>query len=583
MVTTIYDINIRYKLDDRASRGMKTLGRSADRTADSVGRVDRTLSRMAKGAVAYFGIRGASKALVGFNSNIEQAQIKMAGLLQLNTGRSFNSQLRESKELFGALQKRAAKSVGTTSDMVEMASMLTRPVTAAGLGMKDLEEITAGATVAAKAFGIEAGQAALDLEQALMGTLGKKDRFARALLEPMGYGTDTFNKKSAKERADILRRAFQQDGIKNMAAAQEKSFSGMLSTLQDSAERFFGLVGEGLFSELKKALDAANKWVDQNQGKIREFAKDLGETLVEGFKYLGEIVKMMIKHRHIFMAMGGAFVGMKAGRMLGGGVQGIAGLFQRNNVELKTFGDKLNFAAGRLGIYTAALGAGIAAVHAIGQNMVKRADASWKARAALDGMYTASKKMSRARGIDRITASKNTLNSAVNRGFINSNGSLNRGKLLSMAGEIGYADTGRDIYGNGVAFTGAATKAAIESAKNIDQLAQMLDRLAANGHSASVEFERLRKSIAAIASAQSAGSVRSVGESIYATLSGVQGGLRRQASSFQDKSRGVNNVNVKISRVEVASDDPDRFVIGLAGIARKAVTAPSQARGVLRE
>lgn len=58
--------------------------------------------------------------------------------------------------------------------------------------MAELRDITAGATVAAKAFGIEAEVAALDIEQALAGNLTKEERFSRALREPMdsasGYG-----------------------------------------------------------------------------------------------------------------------------------------------------------------------------------------------------------------------------------------------------------------------------------------------------------------------------------------------------------------------------------------------------------
>ena len=310
--TTIYDVILRYKMQDQAKNDVKELRHEVEKAGRQSSMLGRSLRFAAGAAVGFFGFRAAKSALVDFNVGMESARVQMAGLLQLNAGGDFAMNMGRANDLVGKLQQRAKKSVGTTQDMVQMASMITRPVTAAGLGMKELEEITAGAAVAARAFGIQAEVAALDIEQALMGNLAKKDRFARALLEPMGITTQAFNKMAASDRAKTLLKAFRQDAIKDMADAQANTFAGQVSTLKDNLQIALGKVGLPLMQAITSEVQKWNEWIDKHPEKIRTWTKALADTLVQGFRFLKDVASFIFRNRALLMTVAKSFLAFKA-------------------------------------------------------------------------------------------------------------------------------------------------------------------------------------------------------------------------------------------------------------------------------
>ena len=144
----------------------------------------------------------------------------MRGLLQMNMGGTWARNQKRANFLVQRFQKDAKASVGTTQDFVAMGGMLTGPLSRAGASIEDIANVTKGAVIASRAFGVEAEVAARDIEQALAGTLSQKDRFARALLEPMGLTTKKWNemvrktpkKSGANANGCIQSTGSQQDG-----------------------------------------------------------------------------------------------------------------------------------------------------------------------------------------------------------------------------------------------------------------------------------------------------------------------------------------------------------------------------------
>ena len=349
---TVYRVRTVYETDDGASNGIKAIGKEADRASKKTGMLKQALMGFA--AFAGYKALGAAKgALIDFNVEMEQARIQMAGLMQLNVGGTFNANMSKASDLVGKLQQRAKKSVGTTQDMVEMASMITRPVLAAGLGMQDLEDITANATVAAKAFGMEAGQAALDIEQALMGTLGKKDRFARALLEPMGMDTTKFNALSAKERAKALADAMRQEGITKMAEAQAGSFAGVTSTLKDNIQMALGRVGLPLMQAITREVQKINRYFDENGEQLEAFADSAGKLLVDGFMVAKSVMTTIVENKDLLLTIAKAALAIKAAR----GIQGLLGSFWKGVAQhSKVFASTTATASSKLGAFAGAAG-----------------------------------------------------------------------------------------------------------------------------------------------------------------------------------------------------------------------------------
>ena len=337
--TTIYDIETRYKAKDLASGKVRRMSREVKGLSGMWERARGSLRGFTDvwhgGQAIAAGFRGAYQGIIGFNAGLEQSKITMAGMLRLNMGGTFAEQMDNASRLVKQFQIDAKASVGTTKDFVSMAQMITRPVTAAGLGMRELRELTKGAVVAARAFGIEAGVAALDIEQALAGQLAAKDRFARALLEPMGVDRKAFNKLEAAQRATVLQQALTQPAIAEMAAAQEKSFAGVVSTFQDGLETAIGKVGLPLFQMLTEEIKSWNTWIDSNTERIEEMGRTLGNAMAYGFGVVRDAVGFLVEHRKVFFALAKTFLAFQAGKAgvgiakgIGGAAKGIVGFMK---------------------------------------------------------------------------------------------------------------------------------------------------------------------------------------------------------------------------------------------------------------
>ncbi len=322
--TTTYYVSTIYQVHDRSSRQFEQMERAADRTGKSLGLVDRGYGTLAATLSGGLAMVAAKRSLIDFNAELEQSRIQIGGLLQLNMGGEWADSMGKATTLVRQLQEEAKRSVGTTKEMVEMASMLARPITAAGLGMEELRVISARATVAAKAFGVEAGVAALDIEQALAGTLTKQERFARALLEPMGFTTASFNKLDAKQRAQTLNTAFQQPALASMAKAQEQSYSGVVSTLQDNLEMALGKVGLPLFQRITTEVQRWNSWIEANTDRIESFSREMSSTLIAGFGVLKETAAWFIDNSTLLMTLAKALLAAKVGSALGAGLSRVS-------------------------------------------------------------------------------------------------------------------------------------------------------------------------------------------------------------------------------------------------------------------
>lgn len=289
-----------------AAAGMKGFGDAAAAAGERAASAGHKSARSwdaagaaLKGWLVYLGASFGYEKLVVFNSTVEDSKNKIAGMLALTKKTNLSDELGNANMLMADLQQRAAKLPGTTAEYVSMLSNITRPIIDAKLSMKDLEDITVGAVVAAKALGVDAGASARDIDQALRGQYHSVDQFTGKLLGSIGYegeeGRSKFNALSKAKRAEELKRAINQPQIQQLAEAQGKTFSGVLSTLQDSVEQFFGRVGKSLFGGLKGAIEQVNAWLDVHQEKIQQIADVVGDALAGAFDFLGEAIGFVIE------------------------------------------------------------------------------------------------------------------------------------------------------------------------------------------------------------------------------------------------------------------------------------------------
>ncbi len=338
MTSTIYEVKIRYSVDGKAAGGVQGVTDEVRQLGRETGRVTGLFTKMGAAVVGAFGVSAGAKALIGFNATVQDTKLQIGGMFALARHTGLKEQLGDAGRLFARLQKDAATLPGTTSEYTRMAGMLTQPIIDAGLGMNDLVGITEAATVGAKALGYQWDLAARDIDQALRGQFHSTDPFAGKILGSAGFkgeeGRAKFNSMDAGARAETLRSALMQKGMLEMAEAQGQTFNGMLSTLQDTIEQFFGKVGLPLFKAITVELKSWNTWFDGNQAKVDAFAAKFADGLVTGFRAVKDALSFLVEHADMLMMLAKVWAGVKLGGMLAGAGGGLMGAIGRGGGAL---------------------------------------------------------------------------------------------------------------------------------------------------------------------------------------------------------------------------------------------------------
>lgn len=321
---TTYSVRVRYTADDRAAPVVSGLKAGTQQLGAAARSTSGDLLRMGAAVVSAFGARAAGSALIGFNATVQDTRLQIAGMLALTKKTDLSAQVGVADRLYSSLQKRAASLPGTTAEYAQMLGMLTQPISAAGGGLRDLEDMTVNATVAAKALGVSWDVAARDIDQALRGQFHSVDQFTGKILGSMGFtgeeGRAKFNAMSSEKRFSTLSSAIMQKQIGQLSEVQGQSFRGVLSTLQDTLEQTMGKVGLPLFERITREIKAWNAWTDQNGRRIAEVARSVGDGLVTGFNAVKSAVMLIVDHADTIMAIGKIWLATKVGGLVSGAV-----------------------------------------------------------------------------------------------------------------------------------------------------------------------------------------------------------------------------------------------------------------------
>lgn len=344
-ITTTYDIMVKLGVKNRLGKPLKEANTGMRRLSEGAARANKRMSSLAKAAAAVgvgFLAGKGLKTLIDVNAELEKTQAGLRTIIQMNTGSSFANSNVLATGLMEKFRKDAATSAGTFQDMAKFAGAIAAPVTQMGGSLEDLREITKGAVVAAAAFGERSDVAQLDITQALAGTLGAKDRFAKQL----GIDPKSFNKLLPKDRLKLLKETLGQKAIKDAAKSYQTSFAGVTSTFKSNLEQAAERIGKPLFLAISKQLQTLNKWFDNNQAKIRAVADRVAQGLVKAFEFAKRTFGFISEHKDLLMALATAFLAGKVG-----------GAIAQPFVQ---FGSLLGQAGGAVSAFGKAAGAAIA-------------------------------------------------------------------------------------------------------------------------------------------------------------------------------------------------------------------------------
>ncbi len=627
MPTTVYDIKLRYTLDDKATKGLAGVERAAAGASRASSGLSGSLGRLGGVVVGAFGLRAAGSALIGFNSTVEDTKLQIAGMLALSKKTNLSDEVARADKLYASLQKRAASLPGTTADYVAMAGNITQPIIDAGLGMRALEDLTVNATVAAKALGYDAGLAARDIDQAIRGQFRSTDPFAGKVLGAIGYkgeeGRQKFNALGTnEERAAVLQKALMQKQWTQLAEAQGKTFSGVMSTMQDRLQQFLGKVGLPLFQAIGDELGNWNTWIEANQKKVDEIARSVGKGLVDGFRMVKDAIVFLVDHRDTLMMLGKIWLAAKGASMLGGVLGaggGMLGALKQN------VGGKGGMGMGALGPAGAALAGGYllgtefmkatGLAHAMGNGFrrligtydghAEAMEQKFRELEATMGEMDKAVEGARARFAGKADARSTGTYAQVAGGADYTANQLSRLKdftalklysddlegmtARNMAGTKLTADDRDLIAKHGRAR--AARDAVQAQLDRRDMTANMApgltDSMLSSNMNLLTDYQKQTVDYAAAQEKLMQLVVRALNGGATVTPEQVLSILKGASEDPEGKRKNdpmkkPGKVNVTIQRIEVKSDDPDRFVFGMVEAFRDAGRNPSGAARAMR-
>jgi hypothetical protein len=646
--STVYDVRLRYLLEDRATGGLGRMERQLDKTSKSAGLLSAGLGKLA-GVVGVGMLANAGrKAFISFNSDMEQMVTTMAGMIQLSSDTGWTDSFKMAGDMVGKLQEKAKASVGTTQEFVKMAQMLTQPILSAGGAMADLENLTAASVVGSKALGIEAETAARDVGQALRGVFNSQDQFTGAILGSKGFqgeeGRKRFNEMEGAARMRVLSEALSQDALSNLAKAQEQTFDGIFSTLQDNLQMTFGKAGLPLFKAIGEEIQRWNTWIDGNQDTVQRLVTELGTGLSEVFGVVKDAVGFMVDNAGTLTTLAKVWATVRAGKaiggLLGGGLASGGNLLQRMGGGLLSKGfDTMGIKAASAGASLASLGSTIASrlLPGIGLAVVafegiyawwkksRQDEETARKRMALD---TATKQMLdvqqrresalRAKGELTGALSKAQIEQLTGSAVSDAIGPLERAKLqgFTRPGErAGTMEGAAPLRAGELDRLSPFGRVRVELAQKV---LEETDRDLIDAQRALLKFAVDEKLISENRGRWSIDAVRfqkeirdrmeltsdewsRVASQIFSMERELQRGTIDIRDLFglkygqgdeddmlipramPDSMTSKPKVNVTIQRIEVQSDDPDRFVFGMVSAFQDAAKNPSSAMDTFRE
>lgn len=541
--TTVYDVMVKYQAGGAATSELGSMGAAAAAAERNMQGLKGTLMTIGSFALGAGGLMGAKKAFIDFNSSVEQSKLSMAAVNQMFSGQSFAQSQGVAEQFFTNYQKAAQASTATTEDFLEAHKALAPSLMQAGASTKAIQDVVQGMVIAAPTLGFKPEMAQLDVRSMLSGTVSNRDLFAKMLLQSVGQGVEEFNEKAKKDpkfALNIVSKALTQETFKDTARAMEGSFAGVVSTLQDTLQLLGGVVGKPIFGVITAEVSKLNSFIAKNSDEIDRLAKAFGGGLVSGFQSVAAFMKILGENKESLIAIAGVYAGFKGI----GGVAGAVGSLQAGIVSLSSTSvaasTGLAGAASAAATFAGAVGIAYVALQALASHVDTRQANSIKDDAGYTPLLQDRlKKMdSSAYDRDAFFQSQTAMIKQVNEsGALDAYGKLNEKAFFSFMAERNKGTMGPDDV-QAITTTVA-------------------DMIAKAGP------ELIRQTLEKKQVAQAPWSMQA-------------DSLMRAEPGDKRETKKPAAVSVNIHRIEVASDDPDRFAMQLVGSFRRAAERPTE-------
>lgn len=326
MNSTIYDVSVRYGLDDKASAALENLGRTAERTERSVGGLKEGLRTLAEVFLVKEGLHAAKEWFVDSNSEMEQMKINLAAISSYNMGKPFAEAADQTDRLIAGWQEFSKSTTLTTTQFTDFGSKIEGAVLSAGASMKEFDQIVRRGAVVGDILGAgHAGGlqfAATEAREALMGQVRKTQMLNVQLLGPVlkheKKTLEEWNTMTSQERIRLYMAAINDPSWDEAIKRQSGSYKGRMSTLKDNLEILGRDIGDKFTKRIEAGLGDINKWISTHPKEIAEFTTKISDGLAKAFDMMKGAFGFIVEHKDLLLRLAEAWAVSKAYGAFGG-------------------------------------------------------------------------------------------------------------------------------------------------------------------------------------------------------------------------------------------------------------------------
>jgi hypothetical protein len=331
-------VRTKYKLDTkqaeaqakRLQRRLKMVGKIADKVSGGIGRLGRAIA--APAGLGLAGAAGLVKHLVDVGREAEDAQLQLTGLLQ-GVSRSSNLPLQgfeRARETASKLRlefiKLAQDSPIAAKDVREAFEIGVFPLTRAGLSLSEQAEFARGIAIA-DLSNVVKGTTAADVRQLFQG-ISNPRMIQTGLLKPIAKEVASLAKRGEMaEAARVIQQQLKPDP--KLLDAYGKSASGMLATFSDKIKLIKEKVAGPLLKLLIEKTSEWSAWLENNQERVAEIAKSIGEGIVKAVKAVIKAVKWIADNWKTILTIVKTLALVWIGGKLVSGISTLIGLASR--------------------------------------------------------------------------------------------------------------------------------------------------------------------------------------------------------------------------------------------------------------
>lgn len=548
MSTTVYDINTRYSLEDRTSGKLQQMGAAADGAW-------RQLEKLGGLLAGGLFLHQAQQSLIGFNSEMQNLEISSsAKLFGFGLATNIGDARLQARGLVDEFKRFEATAPVTMQDIAQFSGGIDAAVVGAGGGLRDITTVAERGVIAAKALGANAEYAALELTEGIQRGVNTRMRFLKQLLAFGGVEEEAFKGATQGDRLRMLEKIFESPAITQAAKDFGDSWDGVTSTLKSKVQQALGAIGLPLFQSMTREIASWNDWAEKNKTALEEMGQKASQYLITGFHEMKDAVAFVIDNKDTLLAIAEVWAAGKAISLVGDVGAGAAALLGRG--------------AGLAG-QAAALGAPLLGARGMAMDLSLLGPAAEGAAVETTGLALAGE--SAAAGltgllgpIGLVAGGLGALYLGMRAADAMPGGHDDRARQLrDIEGTVGNLNPNSDqAQVTGAVFDWAKTHGALVTTgenQGLDRKA-LMDQLIALGESDGARVTKVADMAERIINAMSPEDWnKRLGIATYGPPLEGAGRAKKQESP----------TTIHIHKMEIASPDPDRFAMGLKGLAAK--------------